>query len=191
MGLYLQSGRLGRTQTFKKEEIIHGECKKFMMKLFALCYLSVLICYANAISDEEFQSFKTEISTHVVALENQVNDGLGQIQSLTLGFETVSNKLNESEIEIQDLKRQVKRLKLITKLIGPETCLEMANAGIDESMNVMLDPDGKNQGLPPIDVKCQMPEGKTILGQEVIAVVDTCNTTGCYKKDLVYDASMG
>ena len=116
------------------------------MKLFALCYLSVLICYVNAISDEEFQNFKTEISTHVVALENQVNDGLGQIQGLTLEVETVSNQLNETdqaledqkvtyENEIQDLKLQVKRLKLLTKLIGPETCLEMANAGIDESMN--------------------------------------------------------
>ena len=125
-----------------------------MMKLFALCYLSVLICYANAISDEEFQTFKTEISTHVVALENQVNDGLGQIQGLTLEVETVSNQLNESENEIRDLKKQVKRLEILTKLIGPETCLEMANAGIEESMNVMLDPDGKNQGLPPINVKC-------------------------------------
>ena len=162
-----------------------------MMKLFALCYLSVLICYANAISDEEFQTFKTEISTHVVALENQVNDGLGQIQGLTLEVETVSNQLNESENEIRDLKKQVKRLELLTKLIGPETCLEMANAGIEESMNVMLDPDGKNQGLSPIKVKCQIPEGKTILGQEVIAVVDTCDTKGCYKKDLVYDAPMG
>ena len=80
---------------------------------------------------------------------------------------------------------------MIAKLIGPETCSEMANAGIDESMNVMLDPDGKNQGLPPIDVKCQMPAGKTILGQEVIAVVDNCQTKGCYKKDLSYDAPMG
>ena len=173
-----------------------------MMKSLALCYLYVLICYVNSISDEEFQNFKTEISTHVVALENQVNDGLGQIQGLTLGFETVSNKLNESdqaledqkvtyENEIQDLKLQVKRLKLLTKLIGPETCLEMANAGIEESMNVMLDPDGKNQGLPPINIKCQMPEGESILGQEVIGVVDNCNTTGCYKKDLSYDAPMG
>ena len=85
----------------------------------------------------------------------------------------------------------MKRLELLTKLIGPETCLEMANAGIEESMNVMLDPDGKNQGLSPINVKCQMPEGKSILGQEVIAVVDNCNTTGCYKKDLSYDAPMG
>ena len=149
------------------------------------------MCYANAISDEDFQNFKTEISTHMVALENQVNDGLGHIQGLTLGFETVSNKLNESEIEIQDLNQQVKRLKLLNKLIGPETCLEMADAGIDESMNVMLDPDGKNQGLSPINVMCQMPEGKSILGQEVIAVVDNCQTKGCYKKDLSYDAPIG
>ena len=85
---------------------------------------------------------------------------------------------------------KVKRLKLLTKLTGPETCLEMANSGIDESMNIMLDPDGKNQGFSPINVLCQMPEGKSILGQEVIAVVDTCNTTGCYKKDLSYDAPM-
>ena len=49
-------------------------------------------------------------------------------------------------------------------------------------MNVMLDPDGKNQGLAPIDVKCQLPEG-----QEVIAVVDHCDTKGCYKKEIIYD----
>ena len=62
---------------------------------------------------------------------------------------------------------------------------------LDESMNVMLDPDGKNQGLPPIDVKCQLPEGKSILGQKVIAVVDNCPTKGCFKKDLSYDAPKG
>merc|ERR1712086_627170 len=33
-------------------------------------------------------------------------------------------------------------------------------------MNVMLDPDGKNHGLPPINIKCQMPEGKSNLGYD-------------------------
>ena len=172
------------------------------MQLIFTCYLAIFVCFAYSISDEDFKNFKKEVSTHMVALGNQINDGLGQIQGLTIEIETVSNKLNESdqaledqkmrhENEIQDLKLQVKKLKLLTKLIGPETCLEMPKGGIEESMNVMLDPDGKNQGLPPINVTCQMPEGKSILGQEVIAVVTNCDAKGCYKKDLHYDAPMG
>jgi hypothetical protein len=36
-----------------------------------------------------------------------------------------------------------------------------------------------------------MPEGKSFLGQEFIAVFDNCQTKGCYKKDLSYDAPIG
>ena len=165
------------------------------MQLIFTCYLTICVCFAYAISDEEFQNFKTEVSTHMVALENQINDGLGQIQSLESQLETMSLELNKTQEalrigteEHENLKLEVKRLKLMSKLNGPETCMELAESGIDESINVMLDPDGKNQGLAPIDVNCQLPEGKSILGQEVTAVVDQCNTLGCYKKEISYDA---
>ena len=64
---------------------------------------------------------------------------------------------------------KVKNLELISRLLAPETCLELANSGMTESIDIMLDPDGKNQGLPPIQVKCQLPEGKSIVGEEVTA----------------------
>ena len=165
------------------------------MQLIFSCILAICVWFAHAISDEDFQNFKTEVSTHMVALGNQINDGLGQIQNLGSQLETMSLELNETQEalrigtkEHENLKLEVKKLKLMSQLNGPETCMELAESGIDESMNVMLDPDGKNQGLAPIDVHCQLPEGKSILGQEVIAVVDHCIAKGCYKKEISYDA---
>jgi len=165
------------------------------MQLKFSCILAICVWFAHAISDEDFQNFKTEVATQMVALRNQINDGLGQIQNLGSQLETMSLELNETQEalkigtkEHENLKLEVKKLKLMSKLNGPETCMELAESGIDESMNVMLDPDGKNQGLAPIDVKCQLPEGKSILGREIAAVVDHCNTLGCYKKEISYDA---
>ena len=48
-----------------------------------------------------------------------------------------------------------------------------------------------NQGLPPIKLKCQLPEGKSILGEEVTATVDHCIAKGCFKKEIMYDAPVG
>ena len=158
------------------------------MQLIFSCFSAICLCFAYAISDEEFQSFK-------VFLENKINDGVNQVQILGSQLETMSIELNETQEalkignqEHENLKLEVKQLRLMSKLIAPESCLEMANSGIDKSMNVMLDPDGKNQGLPPIDVNCQLPEGNSILGKETIAIVDHCDTKGCYKKDINYDA---
>ena len=119
-----------------------------MMRLATKSCLAILLCYAYAISDQDFQSFKTEVHTHIVVLENKINNGIS---------------------EAQDLNLKVKNLELISRLLAPETCLELANSGLTESIDVMLDPDGKNQGLPPIQVKCLLPEGKSIVGQEVTA----------------------
>ena len=119
-----------------------------MMRLATKSCLAILLCYAYAISDQDFQNFKTEIQTHIVSLENKINDGIS---------------------EAQDLNLKVKHLELISRLLAPETCLELVNSGMTESIDVMLDPDGKNQGLPPIQVKCQLPEGKSIVGEEVTA----------------------
>ena len=118
------------------------------MKLITKCCTTILLCYAYAISDQDFQSFKTEVLTLIETLEHKINDGVS---------------------EAQDLNLKVKNLELISRLLAPETCLELANSGMTESIDVMLDPDGKNQGLPPIQVKCQLPEGKSIVGEEVTA----------------------
>ena len=118
------------------------------MKLITKCCMTIFLCYAYAISDQDFQSFKTEVLTHIETLEHKINDGVS---------------------ETQDLNLKVKNLELISRLLAPETCLELANSGMTESIDIMLDPDGKNQGLPPIQVKCQLPEGKSIVGEEVTA----------------------
>ena len=110
--------------------------------------MTILLCYAYAITDQDFQNFKTEIQTHIVTLENKINDGISKAEDLNL---------------------KVKHLELISRLLAPETCLELANSGMTESIDVMLDPDGKNQWLSPIQVKCQLPEGKSIVGEEVTA----------------------
>ena len=99
------------------------------MKLITKCCTTILLCYAYAISDQDFQSFKTEIQTHIVSLENKIKDGISEAQDLTL---------------------KVKHLELMSRRLAPETCLELANSGLTESIEVILDPDGKNQGLPPI-----------------------------------------
>ena len=136
------------------------------MRLATKSCLAILLCYAYAISDQDFQSFKT----HIVALENKINNGIS---------------------EAQDLNLKVKNLELISRRLAPETCLELAISGLTESIDVMLDPDGKNQGLPPIQVKCQLPEGKSVLGEEVTATVDHCIAIGCFKKEITYDAPVG
>ena len=100
-----------------------------MMRLATKSCLAILLCYAYAISDQEFQRFKTEVQTHIVALENKINNGIS---------------------EAQDLNLKVKNLELISRLMAPETCLELANSGLTESIEVMLDPDGKNQGTKEI-----------------------------------------
>ena len=99
------------------------------MRLATKICLAILICYAYAISDQDFQSFKTEIQTHIVSLENKINDGISKAQNLNL---------------------KVKNLELISRLLAPERCLELANSGLNESIEVMLDPDGKNQGTKEI-----------------------------------------
>ena len=100
-----------------------------MMKLITKCCLAILLCYAYAISEQDFQSFKTEVQTHIAALENKISEGIR---------------------EAQDFNLKVEHLELMSRLLAPETCLELANSGLTESIEVMLDPDGKNQGLPPI-----------------------------------------
>ena len=103
------------------------------MKLILSCILAICVWFAHAISDEDFQKFKTEVSTHMVALGNQINDGLGQIQNLGSQLETMSLELNETQEalkvgmeEHENLKLEVKKLKLMSKLNGAETCLELA-----------------------------------------------------------------
>ena len=150
--------------------LIDSESKSFMMRLATKSCLAILLCYAYAISDQDFQSFKTEFQTHMVALENKINNEISNAQNLNL---------------------KVKNLELISRLLAPETCLELANSGLTESIEVMLDPDGKNHGLPPIQVKCQLPEGKSVLGEEVTATVDHCNAKGCFKREITYDAPVG
>ena len=147
-----------------------SESKSFMMRLATKSCLAILLCYAYAITDQDFQNFKTEIQTHIVTLENKINDGISKAEDLNL---------------------KVKHLELISRLLAPETCLELANSGMTESIDIMLDPDGKNEGLPPIQVKCQLPEGKTILGEEVTTIVEHCEAKGCFKNDLTYDAPVG
>ena len=150
--------------------MIDSESKSFMMRLATQSFLAFLLCYAYAIPDQDFQSFKTEIQTHIATLENKINNGIS---------------------ETQDLNLKVKNLELISRLLAPETCLEFANSGMTESIDLMLDPDGKNKGLPPFKGKCQLPEGNTILGEEVTTIVDHCEAKGCFKKDLTYDAPVG
>jgi len=91
------------------------------MQLIFSCILAICVWFAHAISDEDFQNFKTEVSTHMVALGNQINDGLGQIQNLESQLETVSLELNETQEEHENLKLEVKKLKFLSKLNGPES----------------------------------------------------------------------
>ena len=75
------------------------------MRLATKSCLAILLCYAYAISDEDFQSFKTKVQTDIVALENKINNGIS---------------------EAQDLNLKVKNLESISRLLAPETCLELA-----------------------------------------------------------------
>ena len=73
----------------------------------------------------------------MVALVNQINGGLGQIQNLESQLETMSLELNETQEALkigteqyENLKLEVKKLKLMSQLNGPETCMELAESSI-------------------------------------------------------------
>ena len=111
-------------------------------------------------------------------LENNVEttqNCLNQIQALTTEIETKSNELNDlkeaqktqndlHEKETKDLKSKLKTLDMYAKLFLPETCSELKKTGFNEPVTALINPVGSDREFAPIQVQCDLPENKTILG---------------------------
>ena len=172
----------------------------------------IFTCLIIAIrgNEEDFQSFKTEVLTKIKTiqddqtrnkgiLENNMESNLNQIQALTTELERKSNELNDlkeaqktqtelHEKETKDLKSKLKTLDMYAKLFLPETCSELKKTGLNEPVTALINPAGSDKEFEPIQVQCDLPENKTILGHEVQIEVKHCPTLGCFKKALEYDA---
>ena len=73
-------------------------------------------------------------------------------------------------------------------LTAPETCLELASQGINESQTLLMDPDGANRGAPPIPLFCQLPEAITISGGTTeIEINSQCPEPSCFTHLINYD----
>ena len=73
-------------------------------------------------------------------------------------------------------------------LNAPETCLELASQGINESQTLLMDPDGANRGAAPIPLFCQLPEAITISGETTKIEIDSqCPEPSCFTHLINYD----
>ena len=68
-----------------------------------------------------------------------------------------------------------------------ESCKQVAQTGITEPGFFPLDFDGKDFGLPTINVYCDLPSVTTVIGKEVSFDIEKCNTAGCFEKLITYD----
>ena len=74
---------------------------------------------------------------------------------------------------------------MLSKLYAAETCNELRLNGITDPRVYDLDPDGKHQGLPPIQVFCDH-NGTAILGHDTQVEIQPCASMDCFQYQMHY-----
>ena len=76
----------------------------------------------------------------------------------------------------------------IELIIAPESCLDFANQGVNESQTVLMDPDGRNNGSPPLPIFCKFPEAESIFGEKIeIPLDEPYPEPGSFNHSINYD----
>ena len=103
--------------------------------------------------------------------------------------ENQRNNMASIEVKLQTLDLEVKSQKLISKLTTvSESCSDLSHQSNDSiTLDILIDADGKYQGFPPISVRCELPDGITIIGEETQVAVTHCPENGCFEKKLTYN----
>ena len=98
---------------------------------------------------------------------------------------TFSDNLTRLEETVESFDSKVEDLEYLT---APETCLELVSQGINESQELLMDPDGANRGAAPIPLFCQLPEAITISGGITkIEINSKCSEPSCFTHLISYD----
>ena len=96
-----------------------------------------------------------------------------------------SDNLTWIEETVESFDSKVEDLEYLT---APETCLELVSQGINESQELLMDPDGANRGAAPIPLFCQLPEAITISGGTTkIEINSKCSKPSCFTHLISYD----
>ena len=93
----------------------------------------------------------------------------------------------------EDVRKDVNYLKQISKIKLARTCEELAKAGITESGDYELDPDGPMTGELPIWVACDFTTNSTTIKQDLknAIEIEICETgPGCSSVKVEYESSM-
>ena len=73
------------------------------------------------------------------------------------------------------------------KITAPASCEELHKQGISRNQEIYIDADGVNHGALPIKAQCIFPEAKTIIGEEKVINITTCENAMCFKEDINFD----
>ena len=71
--------------------------------------------------------------------------------------------------------------KVIGLYHAPKNCLELLNYGFNKSRMYYLDLDGIGMHNPPIEVFCELPSGKTIVGESHETEIKHCSNAFCHE----------
>ena len=62
------------------------------------------------------------------------------------------------------------------RLSLPQTCGELQKNGLNKSLTALINPAGSDEQFAPIEVQCDIPGKKTILGKEKTIEVQHCQS---------------
>ena len=152
------------------------------------------------IKAEVMAEVKAEFQGDMKALEFKVNQCQEISQESNLKIENHADKfvkfqedlsknaqgISEQQIGSNKLATKVEHLNKLSKLLKIKSCSHLVQNGIEESDEFHLD---LIEGQKPVKALCNLPKGETVLGQKNTLVVEHCSGSGCYEKDITYDAS--
>ena len=96
----------------------------------------------NTIKDQRITNLENDneaLKTQIALLSDKLD------RNIVILNDTISTA-NEKDDEINTVKSDIKDLKDLSKLSVPESCKDIADAGLTESKAYDLDPDGKGRG---------------------------------------------
>ena len=71
---------------------------------------------------------------------------------------------NDLEDELANFEAKIDDIELVT---SPQSCSEVRSQGINKSLTILLDPDGRHNGFAPIPIFCKLPEAIAISGKQI------------------------
>ena len=138
--------------------------------------ISLMVCLiVGILSENEFEKFQTKVLTEIQNLKHNTARNDQEILDLKSQLQDTKAEL----IEAKDYNKWPN--KVIGLYHAPKNCLELLKYGFNESRMYFLDLDGIGVQNPPIEVFCELPSGKTIVGESHETEIEPCPDALCHK----------